>query len=804
MKVPLRWLREYVDIPLPLKELCDRLTMAGLEVSDVHVIGGEWVNVTVGRIIKIEAHPDADRLKLVTVDLGGRTERVVCGVPNVVVGAKVPFASLGARLIDPVTGNITELKRAKIRGIVSEGMICSEKELGISDNHEGIMILPDDAPVGEPLTEYLGDTVLDIEVTPNRPDCLSVIGIAREVAALVGNELHLAEPSYVEVKSAGKIESFISIDIVEPDLCPRYCATLIRGIRVAPSPRWLQQRLLACGMRPINNVVDITNYVMLEYGQPLHAFDYEELRGKRIIVRRALPGETITTLDGVTRLLSPDILVIADAERSVAVAGIMGGADTEVKDETSSVLIESANFNPAVIHHGKNSLRLSSEASLRFEKNISPYLPLIALKRATQLMVELAGGSATEGVIDNFPGMKEQGKIIFPLGNVKRLLGVELGMKQIIGTLESLGFVCGQSADQSYIEVVPPWWRTDISCPADLVEEVARITGYDTIPTTMLGSPLPKYEPNPMLRLKENIRDIMVGCGFQEVLTYSLVSLETLNKLAPGSSFLEPMPMKLANPMSREWEYLRTSLRPGLLTTLARNTRFWKGSVKLFELGRVFFPRAGDLPEEKEMLCAVLGGDRSRSFWRGEPEVLDFFTAKGVVETLLSRLDLNASFEKINDHSLIEGRSAWIVAGKEKLGVVGELHPKVAEAFELSETTYLFELELSRLLSLLSGHRAQYRPLPRYPSASRDIALVVDEQITYEQVYSIICQFPLVVSVSLFDLYVGEQIPKGKKSLAFRIIFQSPNRTLTDKEIDRLQQDILAKLSQELGATLRA
>lgn len=803
MKVPLRWLREYVDISLSLKELCDRLTMAGLEVSDVYVVGGEWASVTVGKITKIEAHPNADLLKLVTVDLGGYGERVVCGAPNVAVGAKVAFASVGARLIDPDTGNVRELKRVKIRGVVSEGMICSEKELGISDNHEGIMILPDDAPVGKPLAEYLGDTVLDIEVTPNRPDCLSVIGIAREVAALTGNKVRLIEPFYVEAESTDSMDSFISVEIVEPDLCPRYCAALIRGVKVAPSPRWLQQRLLACGMRPINNVVDITNYVMLEYGQPLHAFDYEELRGKRIIVRRALPGESITTIDGVRRVLSPDILVIADAERAVAVAGIMGGADTEVKDETSSVLIESANFNPIVIHHGKNSLRLSSEASSRFEKGVSPYLPLIALKRATQMMVELTGGSATKGLIDVFPGMKGQKEVLLPAGDVKRILGIDLGREQIIDRLEALGFVCEELADQSHIRVTPPWWRTDVSCPADLVEEIARTVGYDAIPATMLGSPLPKYEPSPMLELKDNVRDIMVSCGFQEVLTYSLTSLEVLNKLAPDSSFLDPMPMKLANPMSREWEYLRTSLRPGLLTTLARNRRFREESIKLFELGRVFFPRDGDLPEEKEMLCAVMSGDHYRSFWRGEPETIDFFAAKGVAETVLSRLGLEADFENGDDPSLLEGRCARIVMGNEKLGVVGELHPRVAEAFELSKTAYLIELELSRLLSQISGHRVRYHPLPKYPSASRDIALLVDERVTYKQVYSIIRQFPLVVSVLLFDLYVGEQIPKGKKSLAFRIIYQSPNRTLTDREVDEIQQEILAKLSQELGAVLR-
>lgn len=805
MKVPLRWLREYVDISLPLEELCSRLTMAGLEVGDIQVIGGEWANVTVGRIVKIEAHPNADRLKLVTVDLGERLGRVVCGAPNVIVGAKVPFASIGARLIDPDTGNISELKRAKIRGIVSEGMICSEKELGISDDHSGIMLLPDDAPVGKPLAEYLGDAVLDIEVTPNRPDCLSVIGIAREVAAITGGEVHLVEPSYVEVGSAGEIGSFISIEIVEPNLCPRYCATLIRGVKVAPSPRWLQQRLLACGMRPINNVVDVTNYVMLEYGQPLHAFDYEKLRGKRIIVRRASPGETIVTLDGVTRVLDQEILVIADAERAVAVAGIMGGADTEVKNETTSVLIESANFNPAVIHHGKNSLRLTSEASSRFEKGVSPYLPLVALKRATQLMAELTGGGVVKGLLDVFPGVKEPRKILFRMGDVKRLLGVDFSRQQIVDTLRALGFACEQTGSQPHVEVTPPWWRTDVTCSADLVEEVARVVGYDKIPATMLGSPLPKYEPNPMLWLKEKVRDIMVACGFQEVLTYSLTSLEMLNKLiATGQPSSDIVPIKLTNPMSREWEHLRTSLRPGLLITLARNRRFREENIRLFEVGRVFLPRSGDLPEEREMLCAVLNGDRRRPSWRGEPETIDFFTSKGVVETILPRLGVEATFEKGDDNSLLEGRCAWITADRKKLGVVGELHPRVAEAFELSEATYLIELDLSTLLNLISGHHVQYRPLPKYPSAGRDIALLVDEQVTYQQVYSIIRESPLVVSASLFDVYTGEQIPKGKKSLAFRIVFQSPERTLTDREIDDAQQKILAKLSQELGAVLRS
>ena len=803
MKVPLRWLKEYVSISVPLNELCERLTMAGLEVSQVDLIGDHWANVTIGKITKIEPHPNADRLKLVTVDLGEHFECVVCGAPNVVLGAKVPFASIGARLVDPKTGDITELKRVNIRGVVSEGMICSEKELGISDNHEGIMILPDDAPVGMPLFDYMGDAVLDVEVTPNRPDCLSVIGIAREIAALTGNELHIVEASYPEPDSAEGIDSFVSVEIAEPELCPRYCASLVRGVKVAPSPKWLQQRLLACGMRPINNVVDITNYVMLEYGQPLHAFDYNELKGKRIVVRRAFPEEVITTLDGVTRVLHPGILVIADAERAVAVAGIMGGAETEVKNVTSNVLIESANFNPRIIHHGKNSLRLSSEASTRFEKGISPHLPLQALKRATQMVVELAGGTVARGLIDVSPGMQKQEKIKFHFGDIRRLLGIEFSKEQVTSTLKALGFSCEPSTKEGYLDVTPPRWRTDISCAADLVEEVARIAGYDKIPATTLSASLPKYEPNPMLVLKKDIQDIMVGCGFQEVLTYSLVNLDAIKKLSHGGSPLGPTPMRVANPMSREWEYLRTSLRPGLLTTLARNRRFREGDIRLFEIGRVFFPRDADLPEEKEMFCAVISGSRHRSFWRGEPEEVDFFVAKGVAETLLARLGIEVGFERGNDESLLEGRCAWIMAARKKIGVVGEVHPKVVEAFELSTVTYLIELELDKLLSLASGRKMQFRPLPRYPSATRDIALVVDARVTYQEIVSIIRQFPLVSSVSLFDVYVGEQIPKGKKSLAFRLIYQSPSHTLTDREVDQVQQAILARLSQELGATLR-
>jgi phenylalanyl-tRNA synthetase beta chain len=801
VKVSLRWLKEYVDISTSLEELCQKLTMAGLEVGEVDVLGGIWNNIVVGEVVDINAHPNADRLKLVTVDLGKQRTTVVCGAPNVAIGNKVAFAQVGAQLIDGHSGEAMQLKPAKIRGVVSEGMICSEKELGISDSHEGIMILLPEATTGTPLTEYLGDAILDFDITPNRPDCLSVIGIAREIAALTGSKLNIPEVHYQELGRA--IDSSVSVEIIDSDLCPRYCASLLTEVKVAESPQWLQQRLLACGMRPINNIVDVTNYVMLEYGQPLHAFDCNEIHGKQIIVRRAGNSEIIATLDGVERTLNPNILVIADKERAIAVAGLMGGVDTEVTENTTTVLIESANFNQAIIHRGGIELRLSSEASLRFEKGLSRDLPLVALKRATQLMAELSGGEIAKGIIDVYPGKQGKESISLHVADIKRLLGVELKVSEITKTLELLGFSCRQDESNLKLHIEVPWWRTDVNCTADVIEEVARIIGYDKIPATMLSSQLPRHEPTPILSLKRQLRNMFVSCGFQEVLTYSLTNIEALCRLSPQLDLIGPTPMKVANPMSREQGYLRTSLRAGVLSVLARNDRYKEDSIRLFEIGKVFLPRERDLPQEKEMLCAVLSGSQRGLSWRSKDEPIDFFVAKGVVETVLSQLGLVVNFEVGEDESLCLGRIANVIIGNEKLGVVGELHPKVSEVFEFSDIVYLVEVDLDKLSSFASMLK-RYQPIPRYPSTSRDIALLVDEQITYQQICDIIRHFPLVSSVALFDFYVGEQVPEGKKSLAFRIIYQSPEHTLTDKEVDKVQQQILNKLQRDLKVSLRS
>ena len=640
-----------------------------------------------------------------------------------------------------------------------------------------------------------------MDVTPNRPDCLSVAVIAREVAALTGQSLHLPEVSYEE--TASPIDQQISVEIAVPDLCPRYCASLITGIKVTESPRWMQQRLLACGMRPINNIVDITNYVMLEYGQPLHAFDYHRIRGKRIIVRCAADGEAITTLDGVERVLSRDTLVIADAEGAVAIAGVMGGADSEVTQQTTSILLEAANFNPASIHHTGNILCLPSEARARFERGIRPELTLLGLKRATQLIMQLAGGEAAKGVADVYPGKLDREPILLSTGKVNSLLGVNFSLDQIVGALASLSFDCKPAGSTSEVWVAAPYWRNDIHLAVDLVEEVARIIGYDKIPAIMLSQPLPKQNPEPIISLKQEVGRILTGYGFQEVITYSLTSLEMLNKLLPETHPLEPMPLRVANPMTVDQEYLRPNLRANLLAALSVNRRHEEGGIRLFELGKVYLPRPRDLPDEPEKVCGILSGSRLEKSWQVEDDLLDFFDAKGVVEGLLSQLGVEASFEECSDESLHPNGQAAIVVAGNRLGVVGELHPRVAQAFEISEVVYLFEINLTALLPFTIGYR-MFQPIPRFPAIVRDMALVVNAEITHQKAQDIITSFPLVNRATIFDVYAGEQVPPGKKSLAYRVSFQSPTHTLTDEEVNQVQQQILDKLSSKLGATLRS
>ncbi len=797
MKVPIKWLKDYVDIDLSPRELAHVLTMSGTE-SGLKYIGESWEGVIIGQIAGIEPHPNADRLRLATVDIGSGMQTVVCGAPNLTIGDKIAFASVGAYLTDGHTGEKSVLKPARIRGVESCGMVCSEMELGMSKNHEGILVLAPEAPLGKPLAEFLSDIVLDIDVTPNRPDLLSVIGVAWEVAAITGKKVKIPDLAYEEDGDA--IDKQVCIEIADVDLCPRYSASLITGVKIGESPEWLKQRLTACGLRPISNIVDVTNYVMFEYGQPLHSFDWDKIKTKKIVVRRAENGELMQTLDDIERKLSDNTLMITDGEKSVAIAGVMGGANSDITENTTSILLESANFNAASIHYTSHNLKLVSEASMRFERGIRPDLTVHALRRATQLILQLAGGCAAKGIVDVYPQKQERKSLNLRRSEIKRILGVEFSDQQVAGTLASLGFEADIS-DVGFM-VKAPYWRSDINIEVDLIEELARIIGYENIPTTLLSGSIAHQEPNRLMDLKGTVRKTLVGFGFQEIITYSLTNKEMLAK-AYASNTLHKEPVKLSNAMSAEQEYLRTNLRGGLLSVLESNLKHEEGPILIFELNRIYIKRENDLPEEPEMLCGLMYNPEQEKSWPVHTPPFDFFSVKGVVESLLSSLNVKADFRESGDDSLRPGRQADVIVNGNKLGVIGEVHPKVAAAFDITDKVYMFELNVSSLLAY-ALHSKSYHAIARFPSVIRDIALVLDSSVTHKQVSDIINKFSLVNEVTLFDVYSGKQVEAGKKSLAYRLIFQSAEHTLTDVEVDKVLEQILKKLEGALGATLRA
>jgi phenylalanyl-tRNA synthetase beta chain len=801
MRVSLKWLKDYLDLNISGAELGKRLNMAGNELKAIETIGGSWNNVVIGQILAINPHPNADRLRLATVSTGSEQNVVVCGAPNLTVGDKIVFATIGAELKDGHTGQVVRLKPAKIRGVESKGMICSEMELGISQNHEGILVLPAEAPLGTPLSDYMGDIVLDLDVTPNRPDCLSIIGIAREAAALTDQKIKVIEPRYEEIAESNKDK--IEVEIQAHDLCPRYSVSLIKDIKIKPSPKWMQDRLIASGMRPINNIVDISNYVMMEYGNPLHTFDYDKIVGKKIIVRRANEGEILVSLDGVERKLNPKMLVIADVARAVALAGVMGGANSDVTEQTRNILLEAASFNQFSIHSTGASLNLSSEASYRFERGIAPGLTLPALKRATQLIAELGEGKVCQGYVDVYPGGNPLKAINLSRQKMQRLLGMEYSREEIIQTLLSLGFECSDTENPDIISAIPPYWRSDIHIEVDLIEEIARIRGYEAIPTTLLAEPIPHQNPDPAYDLKKDIRQSLVGYGFCEVLNFSLTSLEMLGKIDPERKPVDPLPMRVANPMTADMEYLRTSFRPMLLSAFAANRRFEDGGIRLFEMGKVYLKKDKGQPDERETICGVIGGLRYAKSWQNNDQKVDFFDAKGIVEGLLCGLGLKPKFEKGQDIGLHPNKNADIFMGNKKVGVIGEFHPKVLLAFEIAEPVYLLEIDLKTLVPFTTVEKS-YKPVAKFPAIMRDMALVVDIKVTHQTMQELIKTFSLVEQVEIFDVYSGGQLPAGKKSVGYRISYRSPNQTLVDEEVNRVHEQILARLNSELGAVLRS
>lgn len=799
MRVPLRWLSEYVDLTVEPEVLARKLTVAGAEVGEV-ISTGTWDGIYVAQVLKVEPHPNADRLRLATVNAGGEEKpRVVCGAPNIKKGQKVAYATLGSKLIDGHTGEVVTLKAARIRGVESQGMICSEKELGLSDEHEGILVLPPEAEVGAPLASVLGDTVFDIDVTANRPDWLSILGIAREAAALTG--VKWRDPSIQYPTGKASAAKFVKVQIEAPDLCPRYVGAIIENVKVGPSPQWMQDRLRAAGMRPINNVVDITNYVMLEMGQPLHAFDYEKVRGKRIVVRRAHKNERITLLDGSKHRLGEDVLVIADGEGPTAVAGVMGGGMSEVSARTKTVLLEAANFNGPSIRRTSQALKLRTDASTRFEKGLSRLLPPIAAQRAVKLMVELCGGRAANGLVDCYPAPEKEHRITLTMARLERVLGLSLPPEQVRRVLTSLGFGCRWMPPDRFIVRVP-YWRTDVWIADDVVEEVARIIGYDELPTTQLRGAIPEDVPQPLRDLRERVRSAMAAAGMQEVITYSLTDMESLERVLSREDLAITPPLRVANPLSRQYEYARTTLRHALLQTLAANIGGKQDLLALYEVARVYIPRNGDLPHEVETLCGVISGRRPDRWGQPSGDPADFYDAKGALDYLFGELRLAAEYREATEFAYLPGRTAAVFVGDARVGLVGQVHPDVAASFDIGRDVVMFEVDIEALLPHVSPV-VRYQPISHYPAVEEDLAVVVGADVPAGKVRELIRGFPLVADARIFDVYTGDPVPPGKKSLAFSVSYQAPDRTLTEADVAKQRARIVERLRRELDAELR-
>jgi len=803
MKLSLNWLRDFVDVDLPVNELARRLIDATAEVESCQLIGAQWdpERIRVAEVVAVEPHPNADRLRLATVETGHGLQQVVCGAPNLAVGQKVAFATEGAQLIDGHTGESAKLKLRPIRGVESAGMVLSEKELGISDEHEGILVLPADAPPGRPLVEQLGDVVFDISTWANRADLLGVLGFAREVAVLTGAALR--EPDRRHAESSRTASSSIEVSIEAPDLCPRFTAAVVENVTVGPSPAWMQERLTRMGMRPINNVVDITNYVMLELGQPTHAYDYDAIRRKRIVVRRATEGERLLTLDGVDRPLEAGMLLICDGEGPIGAAGVMGGGESEVTVGTRTILVEAANFKPGPIRRSSALLKLRTEASLRFEKGIGPGVAEYAQHRILHLFEQLTGGTVAAGLVDVYPGAQPRRTIHLAEARIEQVLGISVPVKDSVRILTGLGFTC-TFADGSYA-VEPPDWRPDVELPDDVIEEIGRIYGYENLPATMLRGSLPPIEPRPVEDLRERVRDLAVSLGFQEIITYTLTGEARLARVVDPTDARRMSPLGVVNPVAAQHTYLRTTLRAGLLETYSTNRRHHDGPLRLFEVGFEYLPVEADLPHERPVLCALMGGAHETRWGQPSGERLDFYDAKGAASGVLGQLGIVAAYGPASGFGLLPGHTARITSGREEIGLIAQVHPDTATSFDIAEPVFLLELWLEELQRVLP-ERPAYAPPSRFPEVRQDIALLMDEATPAASILDLVRGHRsggVRLFADVFDDYRGEGVPPGKKSLALHLRYQASDRTLTDDDVARIQSGLLKRLEKDLGAVIR-
>ena len=795
MLVPLKWLRDYVDIDIDTQEFADMMTMTGSKVEKVDFFGKETNGVEVCKILEIEQHPDADRLKVTKVEVAnGEILQIVTNATNIKVGDYVPVARIGAVL----PGDF-KIKKGKLRGVLSEGMFCGAEELTIPssfvEDHkkDGIYILDhqDSFELGMDVRDVLGinDALIEFEITSNRPDCRSIIGIAREAAVTLGKELKYPE---IKVQACDEEMSF-EIDI-QTDLCKRYCGRVVKDVKVGPSPYWMQRKLIEAGMRPISNIVDITNYVMLELGQPLHAFDLDDIKYNKMTVKMAEEGEKFTTLDGVERTLTSDMLVIGNQDKTLDLAGIMGGENSEIKDTTTSIFIEGASFAKENIRATSKKLGLRTEASSRFEKGIDINLAEEAVNRACQLIEELGCGTVLNGMLDYYPQKEEVQKVTVNPVRINKLLGVNVPMDQFINRLESLEFKCNLVSSE-VLELEVPTFRLDITEDADILEEIARIYGYDNIPSASLEGNATAGVKTEKQKFIDNVKSNSIACGLNEILTYSFVSPRGVDKINLPADDEKRNFVKIMNPLGEETSVMRTTLIPNMLDVISTNISHKVEEVSAFECGNTFIPQEG-LPIETKKYCVGMYGKE-----------VDFFVLKGVIESVLNNVGLKGYEIEPETTNLTfhPGRCAKIVYNNIYIGTFGELHPDVIENYNLGQRVYVAEINIDTVFENLNLTKS-YNPLPKYPSTSRDIALIVKDEVFVKQIEDIIKANgeDLVESYKLFDVYKGAQIEEGHKSIAYSITYRSKDKTLTDEDVAKVHEKILSELSEKLNANLRS
>jgi phenylalanyl-tRNA synthetase beta chain len=801
MKISLEWLKDYVEVVLPPPDLADLLTHSGLEVEALTEWKPSFQGVIVARLDSFRPLPQSDHLSLCSVHDGKRGYSVVCGAPNLKGGGKVALAMEGAMLPGGV-----KIGRNQFQGIVSEGMLCSEKELGLSEEGSGIMFLEPEASPGLPLHRVLPlqDWILDINITPNRSDCLCVMGIAREVAALIGKPLRFPVGKKAEIDPPA--DRLTSVTLDRADLCPRYVAKLILGVRIGPSPFWMRRRLEACGVRAISNIVDVTNYVMLEMGQPLHAFDFQRLEEKRIVVRTAAPGFIFTTLDGAGRKMPKDALMICDGKKPVALAGIMGGLNSEVEEDTKDILLESAYFDPMGIRRTSKQLGLSTEASIRFERGIDPNGSLRAADRAADLMAALAGGKVSRGAVDAYPQKIEPLQIPLRVSRVNQILGTSIHGEEIQTHLQNLQLQVRENGADSF-RVTAPTYRVDLTREIDLIEEVARLHGFHRIPVTLPSGRVSPKKKTSMQIGKEKAKDLLTGFGFREVITYSFISPQVLLDLQIPPDERKARGLRIRNPLSEDQAVMRTTLLPGLLHTVRSNLNRQNLDLRLFELGRVFFPKGPeDQPEEVEFLAGILCGLRDEESWAKPRAECDFFDLKGALEGLFEGMGV-FGVQFLPDAQipfLHPGKACRVNVKGEDVGILGEVNSAVGEIFDVEEKVFLFELDFQKVVSRMTERRT-FTLLPRYPAVTRDLAVVVDESVAAGDILQALRKEGQgwIKEIRLFDLYRGNPVPSGRKSLAFRLVYQKEDRTLTDREVNEFHQKLVGLLAREYKGALR-